>query len=178
MSSERERLFRDDAGAAIERAARLEDENRRLREELQRLTGTSTSTTPTPGEMLEVPSPRRRADDRMIAVVVLGMVTAFAGMMLGMRAEHSCSFSSPSRRTTVVRRPTPIPIMVKGEECADPYRIDEGIRRIKPECLPGQWNLTSERLQAGSPHEKKTEDCAPPWVMAPDGVRRYKPGCF
>jgi hypothetical protein len=107
------------------------------------------------------------------------MVMAFTGMMLGMRGEHSCGFShSHSQRANIVRRPMPAPVMVTAENCADPYRIDEGIRRIKPECLPGPWGLTGERLQAGSPHEKTTEDCAPPWVMAPDGVRRYKPGCF
>src|SRR5689334_616510 len=33
----RERLFRDDAGAAIERATRLEEENRSLRAEVDRL---------------------------------------------------------------------------------------------------------------------------------------------
>jgi hypothetical protein len=33
----RERLFRDDGGAALERAARLEDENRHLRSEVERL---------------------------------------------------------------------------------------------------------------------------------------------
>jgi hypothetical protein len=36
MAQPRERLFRDDAGAALERITRLEEENRRLRAELER----------------------------------------------------------------------------------------------------------------------------------------------
>jgi hypothetical protein len=72
MSDRQERLFRDEAGAALERVAALEDENRRLRAEVERLANsaeireTALSCGNVPGN---VPVPNGRS-------AVAGMVTA------------------------------------------------------------------------------------------------------
>lgn len=71
---ERDHLFRDNEGAAVERAARLEEENARLRAELAR------RDRPAPA----VPPPRRPASlvAPMIAVVVVMFAVGVVGAML------------------------------------------------------------------------------------------------
>lgn len=74
-----ERLFRDDGGAALERVAQLEDENRRLRAEVDRLTqGETQGETPVAGSSASFGPASRPA---VVGVVTAGLAVAFASAL-------------------------------------------------------------------------------------------------
>ena len=124
-----ERLFRDDAGAALERVARIEEENGGLRAEVERLRhGKTTSTVRLGGRS---PSPW----------VVLGIAAApaFLGIVL-----IAASLSSPAPPPPAVRVEVPPPraprvakvSSVTKPECSPPFYYDEGgHKHYKAACL-------------------------------------------
>lgn len=137
----KERLFRDDAGAALERVARLEEENARLREEVERLKRSR----------VEVCTFRLRPVSA--ASCVSRMVLTTSGAVLGM-ALVVAVFGRSARRpapppvpiaTYVPVPPTPIVYSpprttatapAEKRPCAVPC-VDgaDGIKRYKTECL-------------------------------------------
>src|SRR5690348_6925224 len=78
MSEERERLFRDDIGAALERVSRLEEENRRLRAEVERL------------ERGTEPRPTRRRPPTTVLVAALSTVLMSAMVVASATRGHHC----------------------------------------------------------------------------------------
>lgn len=124
-----ERLFRDADGAALERVARLEDENRQLRAEIERLTS---DRTPEPGP------PRGRSHQLSGRFFLLAMALPFGMLSLitaaGVARHHRCPAAGPAYGIEVVgprhRFPT-------ADACAPPYVHDaHGLRHYKRECIP------------------------------------------
>lgn len=119
-----ERLFRDETGAALERVAELEDENARLRAEIERLRNASSTVRVVPRS----PSPW----------VILGMAAApaFVGIVL-----IAASLAQPTPPPRVESPPPPraprvAKIQAAKPECAVPYYVDrDGVKRYKPACL-------------------------------------------
>jgi hypothetical protein len=156
MSDVPERLFRDDQGAAIERALRLEEENRRLRDEVARLRGR--------GPVHEDPTPRVPPSPLPAAVAALvagmlmlgGLLTTFNGHGRHRRAR-------PPRITNVVV-PTGQPVLTQVDaDCADPFFTDsDGSLRVKTQCTP-------PTAPAG--------DCATPFWVDTRGIKHYKRQC-
>ena len=189
MQDPRERLFRDDTGAALERASRLEDENRRLRAEIDRLRHG-----PPYGPAFGEPPPDlgtpRRSDDRVIAAVVLGMVTLFAGVTLAARphtgryscgARHPASFAFQSNPGVAVGGPS-----VTGSDrvrhgspdpCAEPFVLADGMSlAVKAECIHPGSTLAHEPEAADARSGKP--GCDPPYTVDQGGHRRYKLECI
>lgn len=142
-----ERLFRDDGGAALERAARLEDENRRLREEIDRLKR--------PGRDADtVRTTRPAANPRFFLVGFLLAMAAFGFALVLGGIRHT---SPAPRRAPAVRvipaDPVPVPVPVElsppaatgtvlgtsaaaEADCTQPFWYDaRGVKHYKKHCL-------------------------------------------
>jgi hypothetical protein len=143
----KERLFRDDAGAALERVARLEEENARLREEVERLERSR----------VEVLTFRPRPVSAVSSVSLMGLTAS--GALLGMAL--AVAVSSRSARRPAPPPPTPTPMSIATyvpvpptpivyspprsmaappaeaeEPCAVSYVYGAGgVKRYKTECL-------------------------------------------
>jgi hypothetical protein len=124
-----ERLFRDDAGAAIERVAQLEEENAQLRAEVNRLRDlreVKGSSTVRIGA--RSPSPW----------VVLGIAAApaFLGIVL-IAASLSSSTPPPARvENPPPRAPRVAKVSAAKPECSPPYFYDSsGVKHYKASCL-------------------------------------------
>jgi hypothetical protein len=160
MSDVPERLFRDDQGAAIERVARLEDENRRLRDELEQLRGGR----PIPEDLPHraPPSPLPAAVAALIAGMLMlgGLLTTFSGHGPHRRVR-------PPRYTNIVVPPAqPVLTHPADADCADPFYTDsDGSLRVKTQCAP-------EAAKAGP-----LDDCSTPFWVDTRGIRHYKRQC-
>jgi hypothetical protein len=150
MGEQRERLFRDASGAAVERAAQLEDENRALRAEVERLRLVA-------GE--PAPPPRGRADERVLAGLLGGMLALFVGAAAMISRPHG---HCPSARGVATVRLTP------GVAIAP---LDD--RAPRPSVIPVEGPVTRTL-----PRSKDGAECNPPYTISPDGHRRYKLSCI
>src|SRR5687767_4809489 len=85
-----ERLFRDEAGAALERVARLEEENRRLRDEVELLRRGAEEPPPLepPHDRRAGDSPAARAAGACVVFTVAGSLLAMTMTMLGASHHH------------------------------------------------------------------------------------------
>lgn len=137
-----ERLFRDADGAALERVARLEDENRQLRAEVDRLTAAS-------AHEEGPPRPRSRPSQHLSGRFFLfAMALPFGILSLimaaGVARHHRCPAArSPAYGVEVVgprhRFHVEVPREVRSADdgCAPPYVYDgHGLRHYKRECIP------------------------------------------
>ena len=194
MQDPRERLFRDETGAALERASRLEDENRRLRAEIDRLRqgpaggqgfGPPPFGSPYGEQTPELLTPRR-SDDRVIAAVVLGMVTLFAGVTLAARPHtgHSCgarhSFALQANPgIAVAGTPIRTGAPAASDPCAEPFVITDGMGlAVKAECIHPGSTLAREPAPPAVRSLQAKPSCSPPYVVDSDGHRRYKLDCI
>jgi hypothetical protein len=179
-SDGKERLFRDEAGAALERAARLEDENRRLRAEVERLSQGPGG----PGEPeFQVPEVDREVDKRLVVGVLAGAL-GLASLFLAARPHHThCSAARVVRGTPGIAV-APLPVIAPVEPlrtapatpviapaarpgCDPPYTMSGGVRVYKSECL---GEVAIPRLKSG--------DCSPPYTVNASGHRVYKAECL
>ena len=144
-----ERLFRDDGGAALERAARLEDENRELRAEIARLRR--------PGRDADtVRTTRPTGQPRFFLVGFLLAMAAFGFALVLGGIRHT---SLAPRRAPAVRVipadpvPRPAPVLIElpppattgtvlgssaaaEDDCTQPYWYDaRGVKHYKRQCL-------------------------------------------
>ena len=144
-----ERLFRDDGAAALERAARLEDENRQLRAEIAQLKR--------PGRDADtVRTTRPTGSPRFFLVgFVLAMTTFGFALVLG-TFRHA---SSPPRRANAVRV---IP--------ADPVPVAAPVPVELPPPATGTVLGTSSASAA--------DDCTRPYWYDGRGVKHYKKHCL
>ena len=119
-----ERLFRDAEGAALERVARLEDENRRLRAEVDRLS--AQQGVARHGTALGHPLPGR------FIVLAMALPLGIVSLLLAVGPRHhprACPSMSP--RSFQVTPYAPLPAT-----CTQPYSVDaRGGRHYAPECL-------------------------------------------
>jgi uncharacterized small protein (DUF1192 family) len=131
-----ERLFRDDAGAALERVACLEEENARLRAEIERLRAGASRSTPLrggPNAATELPTLPRAPSPW----VLLGMAAAPAFVGVGLIAWTLSP--APEPRPPVVDPPR---VELRGaahaplkSACARALVDDTGRgRRLTPSC--------------------------------------------
>jgi hypothetical protein len=120
-----ERLFRDDAGAAIERLHRLEEENRALRAELEHLRRSGPE---------NVPGPYRVGTVALcIATIAVGATLAFSTGAVGYSAPPP---PMPHIDYTVQAPPTTQMQMAPPPGCNPPYYYDRDHNRVfKKECL-------------------------------------------
>jgi hypothetical protein len=136
MAEPRERLFRDETGAALERVLQLEAENASLREELDRLRSGSRDT---------VPSRRRARVGPQIVMAGSSMLIALTAVFL-MFSDADVRRQDGPRPRTRIPEPTPrVPPVYNGEPriilgpaagCEIPYWYDaEGVKHYKPSCL-------------------------------------------
>ena len=167
-----ERLFRDEHGAAIERIARLEDENRQLRAEVDRLTNGDPSETPA-SPSLGCGRPPMAAS---LAAVVIALTTT-AIMTMSVSARRSCH----PRRATVhrvaprVAAGSPVLLGPQARDCTVPYVVDaRGTKHYRPECLGAERATAPTVLDPTG-----ADECSTPWVYdAATGEARYKDQCL
>lgn len=126
-----EHLYRDEVGAAVERLAQLEEENARLRGELDRLTGPK----------------KAAAHARLTAALMVFMAGALslAGVGLGSECpEHAAAakrarFVASQRTQKIIdtrSRATEFRVIRDGDDCATPYYYDaNGVKRYRASCL-------------------------------------------
>lgn len=136
-----ERLFRDADGAALERVARLEDENRQLRAEVERLASAGLHDEGPPGPR---PTPSHHLSGRFFLFAMalpFGMLSLI--MAAGVARHHRCPAAvSPAYGVEVVgprhRFHVEVPREVRSADpCAPPYVYDgHGLRHYKRECIP------------------------------------------
>lgn len=134
VADARERLFRDDGGAALERVARLEDENRRLRAELERLRRSRPD--PTPPAASATSLMRGRA-------VVFGIGVATATTLFGIAIASASGVSThhPPRRSTrqIPREARPVlaPASTADDpNCREPFWVDANrVKHYKVACI-------------------------------------------
>lgn len=123
-----ERLFRDADGAALERVARLEDENRQLRAEIERLTA---DREPEPGP------PRGRSHHLSGRFFLLAMALPFGMLSLIMAAGAARHHRCPAHAIEVVGPRHRLPSASAADACSPPYVYDaHGLRHYKRECIP------------------------------------------
>jgi len=115
VSEPKERLFRDDVGAALERAALLAEENARLRRELARLRD----------EEEAAGSPGRRLPVWGIAACACSLALFVTGVVLTLVATGPDIASTESVRTELLR----------GDESAESVSV---VRRGKETLSPGR----------------------------------------
>ena len=141
-----ERLFRDDAGAAGERAARLEEDNRRLRSEVERL-----RRSPPRIESTSHGGPHGVGLTAQAFVVGVATATTCLGLALVFLAEpatrhrhrihptqhrQSLSIGAAPRARASVERPSVAPVRTADENCKSPFWIDDrGRKHYKIACL-------------------------------------------
>lgn len=155
-----ERLFRDDGGAALERAARLEDENRRLRAELERLRRAGHDDLPT-GRIPPAPGFSAFVVGVVCGTACLGIAVAFlSGTGHTRRARVRPATPVP---TYTVHHPAP-PVMPQPAFTAS---FDDPLPPSKPTVIK-----VSPVRRAMDPA------CDPPYAVGRDGVKRYKEECF
>lgn len=123
-----ERLFRDADGAALERVARLEDENRQLRAELERLAAAREPNR----------APRGHLSGRFFLLAMalpFGMLSLI--MAAGAARHQRCpAAGSPAYGVEVVGPRHRFP-SASADPCAPPYVYDgHGLRHYKRECIP------------------------------------------
>ena len=132
MNERNDRGYRDEIGAAVERLEALQEENERLRGELERLD-----------------EPKRREARRRasrVGILLLGMVVGvtFTGAVSHRMARphhshpHRSSFSSQRtmRAPDVRTRAQELTPIRAGDDCSLPYYYDRNnVRRYKPSCL-------------------------------------------
>jgi hypothetical protein len=156
-----ERLFRDSAGAALERAARLEDENKRLRHEVERLKR--------PGR--DAVTVRTRPNIAPYLAFTTVMIASAVGALMAM------SLGDSPRRIAapVVLRhqlPPAPPAAIGpevGDDCTSAFTYaEDGTKRYKPECLA--------TVIGASPTDPN--DCVVPYWYDVRGVKRYKQQCL
>lgn len=134
-----ERLYRDEVGAAVERLQQLEDENARLRAELDRL-GT----------------PRRAAEAHPKTIAALMMFLAMGVSAAGVAVRSACPHRTCKNRPhTIVSQRTFKTIDARsraqsaspelteirgGSDCSIPYYYDgSGVKRYKAACIADRW---------------------------------------
>lgn len=155
-----ERLFRDDGGAALERVARLEDENRRLRAEIARLENGGTPPSP--------PSNPKGAATVLLlataAAVLVGSATFSA------RVSHRHHYRPPhTPRLLETPRATPVVTPVNDADCTQPFWTDnDGVTHVKAHCATD----TTEGDRAGR------SDCTTPFWYDANGRKHYKRQCI
>lgn len=154
-----ERLFRDSAGAALERAARLEDENKRLRQEVELLRR--------PGrDAVTVRTPRSIAPYLAFTTV---MVAAAIGALMAMSLRPPRPAPAVLHHNLPATPPGVGARLVEDDACASPFTYDEDGRKLyKPECLA--------KVIGASP--TNPNDCAVPYWYDGKGVKRYKSQCL
>lgn len=143
MADAPERLFRDDAGAAFERAARLEQENQELRAEIRRIKRPD-----------EAPTLRTRKPAKPHPAFFVFGALGGIGLAFGVLAATS-GFGAdrvPSERFSTLPAPvqtapappgligaSPMPVAATTAEavdCETPFTYDEqGIKHYKQQCI-------------------------------------------
>jgi hypothetical protein len=185
MNERPERLFRDDGGAALERAARLEDENRELRAEIERLRAS-------PEDRPAPPRATVRADERTALALVLTVTTVLIslGATIGFRRHHHARMPRAATHMNpgiaITPAPPPLPVtapeidVTRADNCSVPYFYDDsGMKQLRPECL--DMRKVTRRVRPHHPVVDGVEgadDCSVPYFYAADGHKRYKRHCF
>jgi len=149
-----ERLFRDDGGAAIERVARLEDENRQLRAEIARLKR--------PGR--DAPTVRTRLRPSETVLLAVMLVTGLAGIFVFVGTvarvrDRDAAYppAAPTLRPRIVSADPP-PRVPPVDEVGPTYASPPG-------TIIGASPLPSS-------------GCTPPFWYDARGVKHYKERCL
>jgi hypothetical protein len=187
-----DRLYRDAGGAALERAARLEDENRRLRAEVERLRvgagGGDGNGDPRTVDAEGADHPGRpRVAATYLAVATATMAVLLASAMT-VRTRHvhyvhvDRGGHTASSGIAIVRPPSPLPAPVvigaspsqSDESCTPAYVVDErGVRHYKAHCMGGAAATFDRHIERSDPWA-----CSAPYSIDADGVRHYRPECL
>lgn len=143
MGDSPERLFRDEAGAALERAARLEEENQQLRAEVARLRAGAL-----PRSAREATTVRTSQQGALRTLLLVTVGLCFAGTMATMRASRPCRSSSagfpgiavaPARPVPMTPPTLAVPVATPAPDdtdCSVPYTYDEHlVKHYKARCL-------------------------------------------
>lgn len=113
-----ERLYRDEVGAAVERLAQLEEENARLRAELERV------------------APSRRAAGRTRAAALVMVALAALLSLAGLGLRSGCPRSRAARPQAAPPAGMELRAIRGGDDCSLPYFYDRnGQKRLRPSCL-------------------------------------------
>ncbi len=199
MSEPRERLFRDETGALVERAARLEEENLALRAEVARLQRPSREDGPgvvrdAMRNAVTVRTTANRAAPPMV-VLATALFAVFGGLLMTARVAARRPQPAPLRMMSVRAPltpmstaaptffPSPAGTIAGGGtasgpvDCASPYAVDDlGQKHFKLACLglvddhePGADAISDGR---------SANDCTTPYWYDTNGVKHYKRRCI
>ena len=141
-----ERLFRDAEGAALERVARLEDENRRLRTEVERLTRQRDKPQEEDRPTHRLPSAAPHPLPGRFFVLAMALPLTMISLLLAVGPRHHTRSCSPPRygeaiapRTFQMTPYVPLdvtPVDPNAPPCAPPWVTDaRGRRHYKVECI-------------------------------------------
>ena len=159
-----ERLFRDEGGAAIERVARLEDENRKLRDEVERLARGEEPRRPTATAMLPA----------LVAILSATLLVGGLATAIGARCNHRHVRSQRISHVTPEPRQSPVATIATGDCVDDSWTDADGVDRFKFRCTPGS---ASQPDMANAPFKAPRDECSTPSWLDAAGTQHYKRQC-